>query len=48
MDKMLCILPFEPDFYNKWNYVSGMRRDIRWVEVIKAAREQSARCAVIR
>jgi lipid-A-disaccharide synthase len=41
VDKMLCILPFEPAFYHRWNY------DTEYVghplvEVIKAAKEAPA------
>jgi lipid-A-disaccharide synthase len=41
VDKMLCILPFEKDFYNKWNY------DVEYVghpliQVIREAKDQPA------
>jgi lipid-A-disaccharide synthase len=41
VDKMLCILPFEKEFYHKWNYeVEYVGHPL--VEVIKAAKEQPA------
>lgn len=41
VDKMLCILPFEQEFYHKWNYeVEYVGHPL--VEVIKAAKEQQA------
>lgn len=41
VDKMLCILPFEQEFYHKWNYeVEYVGHPL--VEVIKAAKEQAA------
>ncbi|SFD14328.1 lipid-A-disaccharide synthase [Chitinophaga sp. CF118] len=41
VDKMLCILPFEQDFYNKWNYeVEYVGHPL--IEVIKEAKEQPA------
>jgi lipid-A-disaccharide synthase len=39
VDKLLCILPFEKDFYQKWNYeVEYVGHPL--VEVIKAVKEQ--------
>jgi lipid-A-disaccharide synthase len=39
VDKMLCILPFEQDFYKKWNYeVEYVGHPL--IEVIKAAKEE--------
>ncbi|MCW3463221.1 lipid-A-disaccharide synthase [Chitinophaga nivalis] len=41
VDKMLCILPFEQEFYHKWNYeVEYVGHPL--VEVIKAAKDQPA------
>ncbi|CAL1516517.1 lipid-A-disaccharide synthase [Chitinophaga sp. MM2321] len=41
VDKMLCILPFEKEFYHKWGYeVEYVGHPL--VEVIKAAKEQPA------
>jgi lipid-A-disaccharide synthase len=40
VDKMLCILPFEQDFYKKWEYeVEYVGHPL--IEVIKAAKEES-------
>lgn len=39
VDKMLCILPFEQDFYRKWNYETEYVGH-PLVEVIKAAKEE--------
>jgi lipid-A-disaccharide synthase len=40
VDKMLCILPFEQDFYKKWDYeVEYVGHPL--IEVIKAAKEEN-------
>ncbi|MBP1651157.1 MAG: lipid-A-disaccharide synthase [Bacteroidetes bacterium] len=45
VDKMLCILPFEQDFYNKWAYpVEYVGHPL--VEVVKAAKDAPAEPAI--